>query len=278
MPRADPGNSWIWRPFQNTNSSCGSWFDSRFVNSRPAVCGNNRLHEGEMSFLDKFKNLGKADGDAAVSVQAGQGEAGYAQPSYGSVGDDPTQKLEHPSSIISEAMPTEMAGQEFTDTTTNFGASTVAAESQLTPPLPTPAPQGRNQLLLTILVALGLIGTAGTVALTIVGRSPHAAQPPATPAAPGRIGPAGTVALTSVGGSRSAAQVRATGQALMQSQRLAKSVSAALVGNPTAFAELRESVTTLSSVVDTLRPGEGPLAAAPGSVQPSLEAVTPLVQ
>ena len=201
-----------------------------------------------MSFLDKFKNLGKADGDAAVSVQAGQGEAGYAQPSYGSVGDDPTQKLEHPSSIISEAMPTEMAGQEFTDTTTNFGASTVAAESQLTPPLPTPAPQGRNQLLLTILVALGLIGTAGTVALTIVG------------------------------GSRSAAQVRATGQALMQSQRLAKSVSAALVGNPTAFAELRESVTTLSSVVDNLRTGEGPLAAAPGSVQPSLEAVTPLVQ
>jgi len=38
-----------------------------------------------------------------------------------------------------------------------------------------------------------------------------------------------------------ATQVAATGNALMQSQRLAKSVSQALVGNPVAFPEIREA-------------------------------------
>jgi twitching motility protein PilJ len=78
--------------------------------------------------------------------------------------------------------------------------------------------------------------------------------------------------------NRSAAQVRATGQALMHSQRMAKSVSAALVGNPAAFAELRESVGTLASVVNNLRTGEGELAIAPADVRPTLESLTPLVE
>ena len=42
-------------------------------------------------------------------------------------------------------------------------------------------------------------------------------------------------------------QVAASGQALMQSQRLAKSVSQALVGTPSAFAEVRESSSVLGS-------------------------------
>ncbi|MBL8157306.1 MAG: type IV pili methyl-accepting chemotaxis transducer N-terminal domain-containing protein, partial [Anaerolineae bacterium] len=76
----------------------------------------------------------------------------------------------------------------------------------------------------------------------------------------------------------SAAQVRAAGQALMHSQRMAKSVSAALVGNPAAFAELRESVGTLSGVVNNLRTGEGELAIAPAAVQPTLDTLKPLVE
>ncbi|HWS05867.1 MAG TPA: methyl-accepting chemotaxis protein [Burkholderiaceae bacterium] len=52
-----------------------------------------------------------------------------------------------------------------------------------------------------------------------------------------------------------AQQVATTGQALMQSQRLAKSVSQALVGNVQAFAEVSESSGTLASSVRGLRDG-----------------------
>ncbi|HEY9108597.1 MAG TPA: type IV pili methyl-accepting chemotaxis transducer N-terminal domain-containing protein, partial [Roseateles sp.] len=105
-----------------------------------------------------------------------------------------------------------------------------------------------RQRVLTALVALGIAGTAASVFLVL--NSSH----------------------------RSAAQVRAAGQALMHSQRMAKSVSAALVGNPAAFAELRESVGTLSDVVTNLRTGEGQLAIAPAAVQPTLESLKPLVE
>nr|WP_233151655.1 methyl-accepting chemotaxis protein [Pelomonas sp. KK5] len=138
---------------------------------------------------------------------------------------------------------------EFAESTGVFAQSTVAADSTLAPARrQRDANQARKQMMLTGLVALGLIGTAGTVSLSLVS------------------------------GNRNAAQVRATGQALMQSQRMAKSVSSALVGNPAAFAELRESVGALSEVVNNLRTGEGSLAVAPASVQPDLQKVMPLVQ
>ena len=50
-------------------------------------------------------------------------------------------------------------------------------------------------------------------------------------------------------------QVAASGQALMQSQRLAKSVSQALVGTPEAFAEVRDSSQVLASNTRGLRDG-----------------------
>jgi twitching motility protein PilJ len=52
-----------------------------------------------------------------------------------------------------------------------------------------------------------------------------------------------------------AQQVAATGQALMQSQRLAKSVSQALVGSPQAFPDVRESA-WLAKTVRGLRDGD----------------------
>ena len=61
--------------------------------------------------------------------------------------------------------------------------------------------------------------------------------------------------------SKDAAQVGATGQALMQSQRLAKSVSQALIGSPQAFPEVRESTEVLSRTVPGRKSGEGDLAA-----------------
>jgi twitching motility protein PilJ len=51
-------------------------------------------------------------------------------------------------------------------------------------------------------------------------------------------------------------QVAASGQALMQSQRLAKSVSQALIGNPAAFAEVKDSVDVLARNVRGFKQGD----------------------
>ena len=63
----------------------------------------------------------------------------------------------------------------------------------------------------------------------------------------------------------------------MQSQRLAKSVSQALTGNPTAFPEVKDSAEVLASNVRSLKNGDGPIAAAPSGVQDALDAALPLV-
>ncbi|HEY1132138.1 MAG TPA: type IV pili methyl-accepting chemotaxis transducer N-terminal domain-containing protein, partial [Roseateles sp.] len=58
-------------------------------------------------------------------------------------------------------------------------------------------------------------------------------------------------------------QVAASGQALMQSQRLAKSVSQALVGSPTAFPEVRDSASVLATSVRGLKQGDSNMAIEP---------------
>ncbi|MEO5697157.1 MAG: type IV pili methyl-accepting chemotaxis transducer N-terminal domain-containing protein, partial [Burkholderiaceae bacterium] len=77
--------------------------------------------------------------------------------------------------------------------------------------------------------------------------------------------------------NRNAAQLEASGQALMQSQRLAKSISQALVGSAQAFPEVRESSEVLVNKVRALRTGSGGIAAAPSAVQDRLETIQPLV-
>ena len=77
--------------------------------------------------------------------------------------------------------------------------------------------------------------------------------------------------------NRNAAQVGATGQALMQSQRLAKAVSQALVGNAPAFVEIKEAAGVLSGNVHALKDGSDDLRQAPDSVQSLLEPMIPLV-
>ncbi|MEE9475511.1 MAG: type IV pili methyl-accepting chemotaxis transducer N-terminal domain-containing protein, partial [Roseateles sp.] len=172
-------------------------------------------------------------------------------------GADMPTLADAPKSIISQAVPTEPgAAGDFSVSTMSFGPTTQAAD-------PTGVLEGQpgaggdkvgkllgrhRQLVLTGLVVLGLVGTAVSVSLVLASSN------------------------------RSSAQVRATGQALMHSQRMAKSVSAALVGNPAAFGELRESVGSLTGIVTNLRTGEGPLAIAPAAVQPTLETLKPLVE
>ena len=77
-----------------------------------------------------------------------------------------------------------------------------------------------------------------------------------------------------------AQQLSATGQSLMQSQRLAKSVSQALVGSAQAFPDVSESSGVLGSSVRRLVAGDTTinLSALGENYAPELEKITPLVE
>ena len=79
---------------------------------------------------------------------------------------------------------------------------------------------------------------------------------------------------------RLAQQVASTGQSLMQSQRLAKSVSQALVGNAAAFAEVRDSSDDLARRVQGLASGDDALnlERVGGQYDADLAKITPLVE
>ena len=76
---------------------------------------------------------------------------------------------------------------------------------------------------------------------------------------------------------RGARQVGAIGQSLMQSQRLAKSVSQALVGSPEAFPELKESSAALSSNVHGLQNGNDNVTALGDAYSAEMGKIVPLV-
>ncbi|MEO8118400.1 MAG: methyl-accepting chemotaxis protein [Rhodoferax sp.] len=80
--------------------------------------------------------------------------------------------------------------------------------------------------------------------------------------------------------NRVARQVEATGNSLMQSQRLAKSVSQALVGGAQAFPDVVESSGVLASSVRGLKTGDDhmSLAALGSDYQPELEKISPLME
>ncbi|MDO8456235.1 MAG: methyl-accepting chemotaxis protein [Burkholderiaceae bacterium] len=75
-------------------------------------------------------------------------------------------------------------------------------------------------------------------------------------------------------------QLSATGQALMQSQRLAKSVSQALVGSPQAFPDMKESAEVLAKTVRGLKSGDEQMRieAVPADGQQDIEKIAPLME
>ncbi|MES2401348.1 MAG: methyl-accepting chemotaxis protein [Pseudomonadota bacterium] len=77
-----------------------------------------------------------------------------------------------------------------------------------------------------------------------------------------------------------AQQVAATGQSLMQSQRLAKSVSQALVGSAQAFPDVKESSDVMAKTVRGLKSGDEALRVEPvnAELQPDVEKITPLME
>ena len=203
-----------------------------------------------MSFLDRIKGTGRGANDAPPAAAPFDELAPPANPmentvrlGHSTMAPEPAQ-TEADSSIISEAAPSELAA-EFSDTR-QPGA---APAGEFTSGLPVVGrwPLARQQRAMVVLFGIGLVGLLLTTVL----------------------------ALTA--SSRSASQVAAAGQASTQSQRLAKSVSQALVGNTAAFGEVKDSIEVLARNVRSLKTGDGGVAAAPGSLQDQVEPLLPLV-
>ena len=215
-----------------------------------------------MSFLNKIKGWGQERGDvpgsdvmpdaALVETFGLDGTAALPPLTAAEIktAHDVSNTIQptvqqHDSSIISEASPSEMT--DFTETRQQE-IETATAASGTGLPLIGGWPLAQQQRALFGMVVVGVIGIVIVMALSLNGASKGAAQ---------------------LGGS---------GQALMQSQRLAKSVSQALIGSPQAFPEVRESVEVLVRNVRSLKTGDGGLPAAAAAVQPSVEAMIPLVE
>ena len=212
-----------------------------------------------MTFLDKLKGVG-ADKRGHESELAD--EVSYVDAL--SIVDDPNDARDtvqdigmthmlgdgHGGALISESAPSP-AASTYLNTRMPGGEATAGSTREAGVRLPLIGHLGadQQQRLLGLLLALGVLG------LVL----------------------ASVLAVRSAGGS--AAQVGATGQALMQSQRLAKSVLQAMVGNPAAFAEVRTSADVLARNVRGLSDGTTlpGLEAAPLTAQPLLSPLLPLV-
>jgi twitching motility protein PilJ len=205
-----------------------------------------------MSFLDRIKGAGRAkpesDKPAASEPfdELSPPAPGEVTVRLGQSTITPGERDGHDgNSIISEAAPSELAAE--------FGETRLAGSSDESDtfhsglPVVGAWPLERQQRAMVILFGAGL---AGLLLAAIF-------------------------AITSA--NRSASQVAAAGQATTQSQRLAKSVSQAIVGSAAAFPEVRESVGVLTQNVRSLSTGEGEVAAAPGALQEQVAALLPLV-
>ena len=206
-----------------------------------------------MSFLNKIKGLGRKDSADLDTLEQDRFDEPSGRDDMPLPGAGGTVALDvgamqataqMDSSIITEAAPSELA--ELAEARSAEGPQTQSADSGALPVIGA-RPVGEQQRILGGLVLLGVIGVIATTIFAL-----NAA-------------------------SKGSAQVGATGQALMQSQRLAKSVSQALVGSPQAFPEVRESTEVLARTVRELKTGEGALAAAPSGVQELLDPLLPLV-
>ncbi len=206
-----------------------------------------------MSFLDRFKGAGRAKAETAPAASfddldppAGPNEATLRLGGGASPLTQAPEQDANDSSIISEAAPSEVA-PEFAQT---HHLQAAGGDGTFTSGLPLVGgwPLARQQRAMVWVFGLGLLLLLGTVVAVLLA------------------------------GAQVSNQVAATGQATTQSQRLAKSVSQALVGSPAAFPEVRESVGVLAANFKSLRSGDGPVPQAPAALTAQLDALAPLVE
>ena len=213
--------------------------------------------EAWMSFIDRLKGRGTREPRAGMHDAE---DSSIVGPYTGSEDDGRDTVQDHllgttisvPDAIISEASPSvlsSMAGRRG-PAPTGPAARPPQPGSGARLPLIGHWGSDRQQRLLGGVLAVGVLGLVLASALTV--RS----------------------------ASGSAAQVGATGQALMQSQRLAKSVLQALTGRPEAFVEVRDAVAVLSADVRGLHGGrpETGLQPLPLSVRSQIEPLLGLVE
>ena len=216
-----------------------------------------------MSFLNKIKGWSQKD-DGAYATEPAADLAGHAEASVGRTArsataafdrhaagesasyDVPTvqQTGEHDTSIISEAAPSEMA--DFSETRMQEMDRLAEGGGSGLPLIGRRSAQQQQR----ILAGMVFFGLVGLILMTV---------------------------LSLLAANRSSAQVAASGQALMQSQRLAKSVSQALIGTSSAFPEVKESADVLVHNVRGLRTGQGDVPRAPSNVQDAIEPTLALV-
>jgi twitching motility protein PilJ len=211
-----------------------------------------------MSFLHKFTRKGHKARRASKSrdddlgsifdevVPVGADDVAPTPASFAARTQDMNAVTLSPdSSIVSEALPSEATG-EFNETRLpGIGGGTAAGTG-----LPVIGRLALEQQQRALVFVVG----AGALALLL----------------------GAYLAITAA--NRSATQVGAAGQALMQSQRLAKSVSQALVGSASAFPEVRESAEVLARNTRGLKDGSAEIPAAPASAQDVIEPLMPLIE
>jgi twitching motility protein PilJ len=211
-----------------------------------------------MSFMDKITSRprdARADtgaydsqfDDVVTAYPEGSARDTQAQRSGQTLAPDIRAGYEgHDSSIISEVTPSEMAG-DFSETRMQDAAVDEPAKGAALPLIGHLRPQQQQRVLFGM-VGAGLLGLAMSTML----------------------------ALSSA--SRSSEQVGSIGQALMESQRLAKSVSQAIIGTPAAFPEVKESAEVLTRNVQALARGDGTGPGLPSAVQQAVDPLLPLVE
>ena len=180
-----------------------------------------------MSFLSRIKEMGKTKGDDEVPSEALSTEGMVSATGTQVVDTETGASTIQPGgneAIISESAPSEFPADYQRQNEEISEASLMEPRSGL--PLVGHLKLDRQQRLLGIGLAVGVLGLVLSAFLSV-----NSAD-------------------------RRAGQSAATGQALMQSQRLAKSVSQALIGRAPAFDEVSESSKVLASNVRGLVNGD----------------------
>ena len=205
-----------------------------------------------MSLLDRMKGMARGKSPAEEATVTAEVDLGLPSSPMentvrlGNSAEGPATQADSDSSIISEAAPSEMAA-EYNETRLQADPDDMPAGAETGLPVIGHWPAARQQRLLLALFGVGF-------ALLVI-----------------------TAVTSVVSSNRSAAQVSAAGVAQTQSQRLAKSVSQALVGAQGAFPEVKESAELLAKNVRGLKNGEGDVPAAPGALQEQVDKLLPLV-